>query len=244
MMKDLPKDDSPRVPLLKRIPNSVVASVIVSVVLIALIFSIPLEHRGKLTTPDTYVLAAVVLIVASLFSWHQHQAALSSKRLNWLLNEGLKVEKIGPYHGLKGTYRGYFIRVYINPKSRLHRHLIPVTDIYFDVYFHPLRTREGKRDIGLLRRIENDMLNETIWIQFEYVSIHSIHMRSVSRFTIWTGPSLVKKRLDRLITRVERYGLKPYPEAEVETWVRESPYLQGPDTELFQVNFANKKTEG
>jgi hypothetical protein len=226
-------------PFWKRMPMVFVASVIVSAVLIALFLLVPIESRGKVIAPLSYISTAAILIGMSLYSWHQHRAALTGKRLGWLLNQGFTIEQLGAYSGLKGTCRGFFIRVYVDPTSHFVRRFGP--DLCFLVYFQPMRTRDGKRDMRLLRRMENDLLNETNWIYAEQLSCHAIHMRSYTRLTIWVTQAKVKKRIEKVVDRVMQYGLKPWSEEEVEKWVRESPDLHGPDMETFRRFYASEE---
>lgn len=219
-------------PLLKKVPITVITSAIVSAVLVALVFLVPVERRGRVIEPVSFIVASAFLVGMTLYSWSQHSGALSGKRLNWLLDQGLTIERHGAYRGINGIYRNYFIRVYVDPSSHFPRRMGP--DLCILVYFQPMRTRDGKRDIALLRRIESDLLNETNWIHTEDLKCHAIHMHQYTRFTIWTTRTKVQKRLDRVIDRVIRYRLKPWSAEEIEKWVREDPYLHGPDIASFQ----------
>lgn len=224
---------------LRKVPIVVMASVIVATMLIALVLLVPAEHRGQVITPVSFIVAAILMVGMSVFSWSQHSRALVGKRLKWLLDQGLTIEQHGAYRGIKGTYRNYFIRVYVDPSSHFHRRLGP--DLCLLVYFHPMRTREGKRDIALLRGIESDLLNETSWIHREDLKCHAIHMHQYTRFTIWVSRKKVQKRIDKVVDRVMHYGLRPWSEEEVDKWVREDPILNGPDIDSFQAALAARK---
>ncbi len=219
------------------IPQTVRVSVAVSVAMIALILLVPSEHRTKAIEPFTYVFAAVTLFAFSLYNWRQHTKALHGNQLKWLHAEGLVIEQLGAYHGFKGIYRGYFMRVYVDPESHFTRQYWPTLCVL--VYYKPMRTREGKRDIALLRRVENGLLNETNWRHAEHINCYAIHMRSFTVLRPWVSRRKVKIRIDKVVDRVIKYGLKPWADDQVAKWVNESPDLHGPDIDLFQANFRN-----
>lgn len=177
----------------------------------------------------------LVVVGAALYSRTEHRNALDGRRLNWSLTAGFVVENIGRYRGSKGAYHDYFIRVYVDPNSRFYRRLGP--DLRIMVYFAPMRRPDGKRDIALLRRIEGDILNEMSWFQWEFLICHAIHMHQRTRFTLLTGQRRIQKRIDRVVSKVSKYGPKPWPEADVERWVREAADLHGPGIHEFQENF-------
>jgi hypothetical protein len=192
--------------------------------------------------PTSAILAAVILVSMSLYARAQHRNALSGKRLKWLQDLGFTVENKGRYWGYRGIYKGFFTRIYVEPSSRFPKRLGP--DLCIMVYFQPMRRADGKRDIALLRRIENEILNEPSWILTELLSCHAIHMRQFTRFTLFTGRSRIEKRLNRVHGAVIKHGLKPWPEHEVEEWVRAAPELHGPDTSLFQENLREALRKG
>lgn len=231
-MSDATENKTRPDPLWKRPPMVVVASVTVSSLLLALLILVPKGSRGEVIEPVSYISTAVIIIGLSFYSWHQQRAVLTSRRLSRLLNEGFTIEQLGAYSGLKGTYRGYFTKVYVDPDSRFHQHFGP--DLCIMIYFHPMRTSDGKRDMRLYRKLENDLLNETNWIDTEQLSWHAIHLRSYTRLSIWVSQAKVKRRIEKLIDRVMRYDLKPWSEEEVNKWVRESPDLHGPNIESFR----------
>ena len=179
--------------------------------------------------------ASIIIMGAAIYAQMQHRGALDGKRLKWLLAAGFTVENVGRYWGMKGIHQGYFIRVYVDPHGHFHRRMGP--DLCIMVYFEPMRRPDGKRDIALLRRIEQDILNETSWTHWEYLNCHAIHMCQRTRFTLLAGRSRFQKRIDRVVGIVKKYGLKPWPEEQVERWVRASPDLHGPKMEEFQENF-------
>lgn len=179
--------------------------------------------------------ACLVVWGVSIYSQLQHRKALNGKRLNWLQSEGFVIENIGQYSGYKGTYQGYFTRIYVNPTSHFYRRIGP--DLCIMIYFHPMRRPDGKRDMALLRRIEADLLNEWSWFHWEFLTCRAIHMHQRTRFGLFTNRKRIKKRLDRVAGKIIHYGLKPWPEADVERWVRESSDLHAPDMEEFRENF-------
>lgn len=223
-----------------RVPMVLITSVVVSVAFIILLVLVPVESRGEAVEPVTFLIAAVALIGMSGYSWYQQRAALQGTRLKWLLEEGLTIEQLGGYVGIKGNYRGYFMRVCVDPASHFPKQYWPT--LFVLVYFQPMRTREGKRDIALLRRIENELLNEVNWRYAENLTCHAIHMRSYTVLAPWVSRNKVKKRIDKIIDRIAHHGLKPWPEEAVAKWVLGSPELHGPQMQPFQ-DHLRKRTD-
>ncbi|MEZ4791704.1 MAG: hypothetical protein R2811_17020 [Flavobacteriales bacterium] len=186
------------------------------------------------------LVASFYIMGVALYTQMQHRGALGGKRLRWLLTAGFTMENVGRYWGMKGIHQGYFVRIYVDPHSHFHRRIFP--DLCIMVYFEPMRRPDGKRDIALIRRIEQDILNEPSWLKNEYLTCHAIHMTQRTRFTLLTGRSAVQRRIERLVDRVLKYGLKPWPEEEVERWVLTSPDLHGPKMEEFQENYPIPKS--
>jgi hypothetical protein len=211
-----------------------VVSVVVALVIIVLS---TLAHAMDVPRGEIWsaVLTGMILIGCALYSQAQHRSAVNGRRLEWLTSEGFARENLGRYWGFKGMYKGYFTRIYVDPESLFHKRLGP--DLCILVYFQPMRRADGKRDIALLRRIEAEILNETSWVQWEFLTCRAIHMHQQTRFTLRTGRSRIQKRLDRVIGLVSKYGLKPWPEEEVDRWVQASPDLHGPRIAEFQENF-------
>lgn len=206
----------------------IVASIVAVLLCVALSIYVE-ESLGPI------LFAGAIVMGLSIYSQLQHRKALDGKRLNWLQSEGFTIENIGRYSGYKGTYQGYFTRIYVNPTSYFYRRIGP--DLCIMVYFHPMRRPDGKRDMALLRQIEADLLNEWSWFQWEFLTCHAIHMHQRTRFRLFTDQRRIQKRLDRVIGKVTHYGLKPWPEADVERWVREASDLHGPNMEEFRENF-------
>ena len=179
--------------------------------------------------------ACLVVWGMSIYSQLQHRNALNGKRLNWLQSEGFVTENIGRYSGYKGTYQGYFTRIYVNPTSHFRERVGP--DLCIMIYFHPMRRPDGKRNMALFRRIEADLLNEWSWFHWEFLTCHAIHMHQRTRFGLFTNRKRIKKRLDRVVEKIKFYGLKPLSEADVDLWVREASDLHAPDMEEFRENY-------
>lgn len=215
-------------PWSKRAPVGILASVVATIVCIVLSV-----YMG--TSIGVVLFAGFVITGASVYAQLQHRRALGGERLKWLLESGFAVENVGRYWGVKGSYCGHFVRLYVDPHSHFHRRMGP--DLCIMVYFTPMRRPDGRRDIALLRRIEQDILDETSWVDREYLTCHAIHMHQRTRFTLCTGRRQIQERLDRVIGMVSKYGLKPWPEEDVERWVQVSPDLHGPNMEEFQENF-------
>lgn len=213
---------------LKRWPTKIAASLAATLLCVALSVYVD-QSLGVI------LFAGFVVLVMSIYSQLQHHNALEGKRLNWLRSEGFTLENIGRYSGYKGTYQGYFTRIYVNPTSRFYRRIGP--DLCILIYFHPMRRPDGKRNMALLRRIEADLLNEWSWFQWEFLTCHAIHMHQRTRFRLFTNRKRIKKHLDRVVGKLTHYGLMPWPEADVDRWVRDASDLHAPDMEEFRENF-------
>ena len=214
--------------LLKRLPVQITTSIVA--ILVCVVISIFIVEFW-----EPFVIAGIIAVSISLYSYMQHYNVLHGKRLSWLQSEGFMIENVGRYSGCKGIYEGFFTRIYVNPESHFFERMGP--DLCIMVYFHPMRRADGKRDMVLMRRIEADLLNEFNWFQCEFLTCHAIHMHQRTRFGLFTGRRKIRKRLDRVVQKITQYGLKPWPETNVEHWVREAPDLHGPDMEEFRENF-------
>lgn len=166
----------------------------------------------------------------------RHQKALFDKRLHWLIEAGLHIEDRGFYKGFKGYYRGYFLRVYVDPDPIPYRYRGEV-DICILLYYKPRSRSDGKRDIGELRRLEQDIDSEYSWWRFRDFRSRDRDMTLTMRMTQFTKQTRIKWYIERLIDKAIKHRLQPVTEPEVERWLNEDPALYGPNIEEFQKSF-------
>lgn len=218
--------------LFRKLPQRIAIALVMALLILggsAVAFDI------RSTETQIFAIVAAFMVAWAMYVHSQHHRALEGRRLRWLRSLGFTIERIGRYRGYKGVYQGYFTRIYVDPDSLFFRRYGP--DLCILVYFQPMRRPDGKLNTALLRRIEADLLNEVRWFESEILQCGETHMYQQTRFTLLTGQARVRKRLERVVSTVAKYGLKPWPEAEVARRVQASPWLHGPSIDEFQENF-------
>ena len=219
-----------------RVKFSIITAVAVSAAFFALaVYDIHLTRSGRPLPPWVYPLIGVGMVATIVWSYSMHRKAITGKRLAWLQSVGMTVEQREKYWGLKGIYKGYFMRLFINPESRFSYRQGP--DLCVMVYFTPMRRSDGKRDIALLRKMEED-LTASIF-DFRLIEWHcgAIHIARYAPYRWFSGQRMVQRNIDKVIDKVKEHGLRPWPEDEVEAWISRSPDLHGPDIDTFQAAY-------
>lgn len=216
--------------------HSLISVLVISIVLFLLaLIGIDLSRGSHGLPAVKYLVVGGVLLVLLLWSNYLHRNAIERGRLRWLQDLGLIVENRKRYWGYKGDYKGYFVRLFVHPESRLHR--LPLPDLYVMVYFAPMRRANGERDIALLRKLQEDLASSIFDVRMVEWDCGVIHIARIIPFWWSIRHRTVQRHLDRAIAKVMEHGLKPWPESAVEEWVLRSPELHGPPIEYFQESF-------
>ena len=186
---------------------------------------------GGPITPLFYLFIVIMLFSVFTIRFGKPRRAVIRDCKKWLGTLSFGLENAGDYCGYKGTYRGYFTRVFIHPKSRSDAWS---ADLCIVVYFQPMRLADGKSDIALLRRVQADLYHGIFTKTPTIMDCHEISIAQYTPFTIFTTLPKVQKRLEQTVEKVMKHGLRPMPESEVEFWIDKDPDQHGPQVRSFQ----------
>jgi hypothetical protein len=189
-----------------------------------------------------YAFVVILVLLTSAFTIAQesvdrerHRDYVEGEELRWLTDLGLVVEHRDEYWGYKGTYRGYFIRVYFTWQTSLYHQGRALSVM---LYFAEPRRRDGHIDMIRIRRLENELVPRLYESRMVMRTSGYNTLRCELRYSWSIQPAVLHKGIDTVIDTAEEHLLVPINESLVNAMVSKDPQRNGPSIETFQKAYA------
>ena len=212
--------------------NAIVAFSVVGIFTVLAYFQLEIQWRYYWPVPPVGgLLLFIYLSLDELWSRRLHRGIATDRRLKCLLAQGFTEERIGDYHGLRGEHRGYFVRLFVNPRSHLHgRH----RELTIMVHFEPPKDRHGKLDTRFLDRINEELAPGFFSARTTELRVEASAVIHHTPYTAFVSCERISRRSDKAVETALRFGLPPIPQARVHELLAESAWLHGQDIDVFQ----------
>jgi hypothetical protein len=163
---------------------------------------------------------------------HKHRRFVKGRIARTLIEQlDFQLESHNQYHGLKGSYKDYFFRIYYN--------WLPPGDIFASnsicvvLNFIPPKNAAGKLDTIRLDALHEKYKSRSFFREKSVIRIEASSLTVHHGVNILTRARHIIKQIENSIRIAEHENLPAISESEVQALIEKDAFLYSPDIETF-----------